>query len=96
MMEIKDLIRENIKSLEAYSSARDEFKAMSSEFVFIDANENPFDTGLNRYPDSQQTLVKEALSKLKGISEEQILLGNGSDEVLDLIFRVFCEPRETM
>ena len=94
MMEIKDLIRENIKSLEAYSSARDEFKAMSSEFVFIDANENPFDTGLNRYPDPQQTLVKEALSKLKGISEEQILLGNGSDEVLDLIFRVFCEPRE--
>ena len=92
-MEIKDLIRENIKSLEAYSSARDEFKAMSSEFVFIDANENPFDTGLNRYPDPQQTLVKEALSKLKGISEEQILLGNGSDEVLDLIFRVFCEPR---
>ena len=93
-MEIKDLIRENIKSLEAYSSARDEFKAMSSGVVFIDANENPFDTGLNRYPDSQQTLVKEALSKLKGISEEQILLGNGSDEVLDLIFRVFCEPRE--
>ena len=92
-MEIKNLIRENIKSLEAYSSARDEFKAMSSEFIFIDANENPFDTGLNRYPDPQQTLVKEALSKLKGISEEQILLGNGSDEVLDLIFRVFCEPR---
>ena len=93
-MEIKDLIRENIKSLEAYSSARDEFKAMSSELVFIDANENPFDTGLNRYPDPQQTLVKEVLSKIKGISEEQILLGNGSDEVLDLIFRVFCEPRE--
>ena len=93
-MEIKDLIRENIKSLEAYSSARDEFKAMSSEFVFIDANENPFDTGLNRYPDPQQNLVKEALSKMKGISKEQILLGNGSDEVLDLIFRVFCEPRE--
>ena len=94
MMEIKDLIRENIKSLEAYSSARDEFKAMSSELVFIDANENPFDTGLNRYPDPQQNLVKEALSKMKGISKEQILLGNGSDEVLDLIFRVFCEPRE--
>ena len=92
-MLIKNLIRENIKSLEAYSSARDEFKAMSSGVVFIDANENPFDTGLNRYPDPQQNLVKEALSKLKGISEEQILLGNGSDEVLDLIFRVFCEPR---
>ena len=94
MMEIKDLIRQNIKSLEAYSSARDEFKAMSSGFVFIDANESPFDTGLNRYPDPQQNLVKEALSKIKGISKEQILLGNGSDEVLDLIFRVFCEPRE--
>ena len=94
MKEIKDLIRENIKSLAAYSSARDEFKAMSSEFVFIDANENPFDTGLNRYPDPQQNLVKEALSKMKGISKEQIFLGNGSDEVLDLIFRVFCEPRE--
>ena len=93
-MEIKDLIRQNIKSLEAYSSARDEFKAMSSGFVFIDANESPFDTGLNRYPDPQQNLVKEALSKIKGISKEQILLGNGSDEVLDLIFRVFCEPRE--
>ena len=93
-MEIKDLIRQNIKSLEAYSSARDEFKAMSSGFVFIDANENPFDTGFNRYPDPQQNLVKEALSKIKGISKEQILLGNGSDEVLDLIFRVFCEPRE--
>ena len=93
-MEIKDLIRQNIKSLEAYSSARDEFKAMSSGLVFIDANESPFDTGLNRYPDPQQNLVKEALSKMKGISKEQILLGNGSDEVLDLIFRVFCEPRE--
>ena len=93
-MEIKSLIRENIKSLEAYSSARDEFKEMSSEFIFIDANENPYDTGLNRYPDPQQNLVKEALSKIKGISKEQILLGNGSDEVLDLIFRVFCEPRE--
>ena len=94
MMKIKNLIRENIKSLEAYSSARDEFKEISSELVFIDANENPFETGLNRYPDPQQNLVKEALSKIKGVSKDQILLGNGSDEVLDLIFRVFCEPRE--
>jgi histidinol-phosphate aminotransferase len=62
--------------------------------VFIDANENPFDTGLNRYPDPQQNLVKDELLKIKGISKEQILLGNGSDEVLDLIFRVFCEPTE--
>ena len=93
-MIVENLIRENIKLLKPYSSARDEFKAMSSGFVFIDANESPFDTGLNRYPDPQQNLVKEALSKIKGISKEQILLGNGSDEVLDLIFRVFCEPRE--
>ena len=93
-MEIKELIRENIKSLQPYSSARDEFKEMSSAFIFLDANENPFESGLNRYPDPQQNLVKEALSKMKGISKEQILLGNGSDEVLDLIFRVFCEPRE--
>ena len=93
-MEIKELIRENIKSLQPYSSARDEFKEISSAFIFMDANENPFESGLNRYPDPQQNLVKEALSKMKGISKEQILLGNGSDEVLDLIFRVFCEPRE--
>jgi len=93
-MEIKELIRENIKSLQPYSSARDEFKEISSAFVFMDANENPFESGLNRYPDPQQNLVKEALSKIKGVSKEQILLGNGSDEVLDLIFRVFCEPKE--
>ena len=93
-MLIKNLIRGNIKSLEAYSSARDEFKDMSSAFIFMDANENPFETGLNRYPDPQQNLVKEVLSKIKGVSKDQILLGNGSDEVLDLIFRVFCEPRE--
>ena len=93
-MKIENLIRENIKSLQPYSSARDEFKDASSEMVFIDANENPFDTGLNRYPDPQQNLVKSALSNIKGVQKEQILLGNGSDEVLDLIFRVFCEPKE--
>jgi len=75
-MLIKNLIRENIKSLEAYSSARDEFKDMSSAFIFMDANENPFETGLNRYPDPQQNLVKEVLSKIKGVSKDQILLGN--------------------
>lgn len=93
-MNIQDLVRENIKTLQPYSSARDEFKDASSEMVFIDANENPFETGLNRYPDPQQNLVKDELSKIKGVSKEQILLGNGSDEVLDLIFRVFCEPKE--
>ncbi len=77
-----------------YSSARDEFKDSSSDMIFIDANENPFDNGLNRYPDPQQNLVKDELAKIKGVDKEQILLGNGSDEVLDLIFRVFCEPKQ--
>tara|TARA_R110002073_G_scaffold128999_4_gene275183 strand:- start:4090 stop:5124 length:1035 start_codon:yes stop_codon:yes gene_type:complete len=92
-MNIQNLVRENIKSMQAYSSARDEFKDASSEMVFIDANESPFETGLNRYPDPQQNFVKDELSKIKGVSKEKILLGNGSDEVLDLIFRVFCEPK---
>lgn len=93
-MEIKELIRENIISLQPYSSAREEFIEISSAFIFMDANENPIESGLNRYPDPQQNILKEALSKIKGVSKEQILLGNGSDEVLDLIFRVFCEPKE--
>lgn len=93
-MNIQELVRENIKSLQRYSSARDEFKEVSSEIVFIDANENPFETGLNRYPDPQQIQVKKTLSEMKGVPTSQILLGNGSDEVLDLIFRVFCEPKE--
>ncbi|MDT7831730.1 histidinol-phosphate transaminase [Flavobacteriaceae bacterium S356] len=93
-MNINNLVRENIKSLSPYSSARDEFKEASSDTIFMDANENPFDSGLNRYPDPKQSLVKKALSELKGMPSSQILLGNGSDEVLDLIFRVFCEPKQ--
>jgi len=92
-MIIENLIRENIKLLKPYSSAREEFKNGASNLVYLDANENPFDTGLNRYPDPQQNLVKAALAKIKNVSREQLLLGNGSDEVLDLIFRVFCEPK---
>jgi histidinol-phosphate aminotransferase len=92
-MIIENLIRENIKSLKPYSSAREEFTNSASNLVYLDANENPFDTGLNRYPDPQQNLVKAALAKIKNVSREQLLLGNGSDEVLDLIFRVFCEPK---
>lgn len=93
-MDIQKLIRDNIKALKPYSSARDEFKEFTSEMVFLDANENPFENGVNRYPDPQQTTVKEALSKLKEVPVSQILLGNGSDEVLDLIFRAFCEPKQ--
>ena len=92
-MIVENLIRENIKLLKPYSSAREEFKNGASNLVYLDANENPFDTGLNRYPDPQQNLVKAALAKIKNVSREQLLLGNGSDEVLDLIFRVFCEPK---
>jgi len=92
-MNIENLLRDNIKSIKAYSSARDEYKDATADMVFIDANENPFQSNVNRYPDPQQTDVKESLSKLKGIDKSQILLGNGSDEVLDLIFRAFCEPK---
>ena len=91
-MKIENLLRQNIKTIKAYSSARDEYKDASSDMVFIDANENPFKTNVNRYPDPQQTDVKQRLAEVKGVSTTQILLGNGSDEVLDLIVRAFCEP----
>lgn len=93
-MDLNRLLRDNIKKMAPYSSARDEFKDATANMVFIDANENPFNTGLNRYPDPQQTKVKTALAKLKNVSLENILLGNGSDEVLDLIYRAFCEPKQ--
>ncbi|WP_347174973.1 histidinol-phosphate transaminase [Polaribacter uvawellassae] len=92
---INNLVRENIKSLNAYSSARDEYKdTASKEMIFLDANENPFANGVNRYPDPQQNSVKELLSNIKKIDTKNILLGNGSDEVLDLLFRAFCEPNK--
>ncbi len=94
-LNIINLIRENIKNINPYSSARDEYKdATSNEMVFLDANENPFENGVNRYPDPQQNSVKDLLSAIKNVSKKNILLGNGSDEVLDLIFRAFCEPKE--
>jgi histidinol-phosphate aminotransferase len=92
---INNLTRENIKSLKPYSSARDDYKdATSKEMVFLDANENPFENGVNRYPDPHQHNVKKMLSKIKDINKENIFLGNGSDEVLDLIIRAFCEPNQ--
>lgn len=91
-MNIQDLIRPTIKALKPYSSARDEFQGATDDMVFLDANENPFNNGVNRYPDPQQGELKSVLSKIKGISTKNILLGNGSDEVLDLVFRAFCEP----
>ena len=87
---IQNLVRDNIKTLTPYSSARDEFTGEAS--IFLDANENPYDTTVNRYPDPLQKLVKENISNLKNIDLENIFLGNGSDEVIDLIFRAFCKP----
>lgn len=91
---LDDLIRPTIQALKPYSSARDEFQGNSDDMVFLDANENPFENGVNRYPDPQQRSVKSLLSKIKAIPQQNILLGNGSDEVLDLIFRAFCEPNQ--
>jgi histidinol-phosphate aminotransferase len=91
---LNNIVRTNIKNLKPYSSERDEYKEATGEMVFLDANENPFQNGVNRYPDPQQHKVKSQLSTLKGISTENMLLGNGSDEVLDLIFRAFCEPNQ--
>ncbi|MDB4225900.1 histidinol-phosphate transaminase [Algibacter sp.] len=93
-MNIQDLIRPTIKALKPYSSARDEFQGNSDDMVFLDANENPFENGVNRYPDPQQRTLKSLLSKIKGVPQQNILLGNGSDEVLDLIYRAFCEPNQ--
>jgi histidinol-phosphate aminotransferase len=89
MVTIKDLVRRNIQYLKPYSSARDEFEG--SEGVFLDANENPFGH-LNRYPDPQQSALKTLLARQKQLDTDQIFIGNGSDEVIDLAFRIFCHP----
>ncbi|WP_435131988.1 histidinol-phosphate transaminase [Formosa sp. A9] len=94
MASVQDLLRPSIKALKAYSSARDEFQEETSDMVFLDANENPFNNGINRYPDPYQNEVKAILSDIKEVSKSNILLGNGSDEVLDLIVRAFCEPNQ--
>ena len=91
---LEKIIRENVKGLKPYSSARDEYVSDGSAMVFLDANENPFENGVNRYPDPQQRSLKAVLADQKGVATENILLGNGSDEVLDLLFRAFCEPKE--
>lgn len=91
-MNLDKLIRNNVKTMQPYASARDEFKNFEQKMVFLDANESPFENGVNRYPDPQQKTVKALLAEQKGVNANQILLGNGSDEVLDLLFRAFCEP----
>lgn len=94
--DINKIVRENIQKMKPYSSARDEFKDFDQEMIFLDANENPFENGVNRYPDPQQRTVKSALAELKKVNQNQVLLGNGSDEVLDLLFRAFANPIVTM
>ncbi len=92
--DINSLVRENVKAMKPYSSARDEFEDFdTADMIFLDANENPFENGVNRYPDPQQASVKSVLANQNGVAKNQILLGNGSDEVLDLLFRAFCEPK---
>lgn len=90
-MNIENFVRPNILRLKPYSSARSEFS--SSDGIFLDANENPFGT-FNRYPDPNQTELKKKLSFIKNIPTENIFVGNGSDEVIDLALRIFCNPRE--
>lgn len=94
MFNIEDLLRENIKTLVPYASARDEFSGEAR--IFLDANENslgsPLTTWYNRYPDPLQKKLKEALSAVKGIPTQNIFLGNGSDECIDILYRSFCNP----
>lgn len=92
MKDLKDLVRPNIWCLEPYSCARNEFKGREAR-VFLDANESPYDRPYNRYPDPLQEDLKQDISIIKGVVPEQIFLGNGSDEAIDLIYRIFCNPQ---
>ena len=89
-MNLKELVRANIYNLKPYSCARSEFKGEAS--VYLDANENPLNAPYNRYPDPLQQDLKDKVSQIKGVGTEKIFFGNGSDEAIDLIFRIFCEP----
>ncbi len=89
-MDLNLLVRKNVLALKPYSSARDEFEGKAS--VFLDANENPYPNNYNRYPDPHQKELKEVISKIKKVNPNQIFIGNGSDEAIDLLFRAFCEP----
>lgn len=93
------MVRPHLLNLQPYSSARDEFdqsKVDINQFVFLDANENPFNTGYNRYPDPLQRELKKKISSIKGVPYDQIFVGNGSDEAIDLIMRLFCSEGDTI
>lgn len=89
-MNLNQLVRPNILRMVPYSSARSEFKGQAD--IFLDANENPFENGLNRYPDPLQKALKQRISEIKHLPADQVFLGNGSDEAIDLLVRIFCEP----
>lgn len=89
-MNLQQLVRKNIWNLKAYSSARDEFKGEAS--VYLDANENPLNGPYNRYPDPLQWKLKEKVSEIKQVDIQKIFFGNGSDEPIDIVIRIFCEP----
>ena len=91
MKPLNELIRPNILSLKPYSSARDEYKGVTAS-VFLDANENPYNSPNNRYPDPLQTELKTLVSRVKKVAKERIFLGNGSDEAIDILYRTFCVP----
>ncbi|WP_417016459.1 histidinol-phosphate transaminase [Alistipes sp.] len=91
MRPLEELIRPNIRALQPYSTARDEY-AGGAISTWLDANENPYDNGVNRYPDPHQRELKRLVARLKGVREGQIFLGNGSDEAIDLAYRIFCTP----
>ena len=91
MKPLSQLVRPNIQALQPYSTARDEFSG-GEITTWLDANENPYDNGVNRYPDPHQKLLKQKIAALKGVREEQVFIGNGSDEAIDLCYRIFCRP----
>lgn len=90
--DINSLVRSCIAALTPYSTARDEYQGELG--IFLDANESPYDNGYNRYPDPHQKVLKAQVAAIKGVAAENIFIGNGSDEAIDLVFRVFCEPRK--
>ncbi len=94
-MNIDTLVRNNVKKMSSYSSARDDFKKENEmKLIYLDANESPFDNGINRYPDNKHDELKKVVSGIKNVNVNQVVFGNGTDEILDLIVRVFCNPSE--
>ena len=94
-MNIDTLVRNNVKNMSSYSSARDDYSGGANKnLIYLDANEPPFENGINRYPDNKHKNLKTVISKNKNLNVNQVVFGNGTDEILDLIVRVFCNPNK--